>query len=79
MGMSDEVDKFEVLEEKLSRILEGYTKLRNEREELTSRLKEQTGELERLRGEIYSLKNEKSEARTRIERLIEKLEGIPLR
>ena len=79
MEMNDEVDKFEVLEEKLSRILEGYTKLRNEREELTSRLKEQTGELERLRGEIYSLKNEKSEARTRIERLIEKLEGIPLR
>lgn len=72
------IGKFEALEERLNKILEGYTKLKGEREELISKIQEKEGELERLKAEVSSLKTERSETRTRIERLIKRLEEIPL-
>jgi len=78
MDKENEVQKFAVLEDKLNKILEGYTTLKEERGKLISRMKENEGEVEKLRVEVDTLKNERLEVRTRIERLIERLEGIPL-
>ena len=62
----------------LNKILEGYTTLKEEREKLISQMKEKEKEVEKLKKEFSALKNERSEVRTRIERLIKRLEGIPL-
>ncbi len=72
------IDKFVVLEERLNKILGGYTKLKEEREEVISQIREKEEEVERLKREISSLNNERLQVRTRIERLIERLEEIPL-
>jgi predicted nucleic acid-binding Zn-ribbon protein len=78
MEKESEVIQFAVLEEKLNKILEGYTTLKEEREKLISRMHANEEEVETLRNEVSILKNERSEVRARIERLIERLEGIPL-
>ena len=78
MEKENEIGQFAVLEEKLNKILEGYTTLKEEREKLITQMHVNEEEVEKLRKEITTLKNERSEVRVRIERLIERLEGIPL-
>lgn len=72
------VERFVVLEDRLNKILEGYTALKEEKESLFSQMKGQKEEMERLRGEISALRDERVEAHTRIERLIKRLEGLPI-
>jgi len=76
--MGKETEKFTALEEKLNKVLEGYIALKKEKERLSSQMQGEAAQVKRLRGEIILLKQEHSEARKRIERLLEKLEGIPL-
>ena len=78
MEKENEIVQFTVLEEKLNKILEGYTTLKEEREKLISQMQANEEEVEKLRNEATNLKNERSEVRERIERLIKRLEGIPL-
>ena len=78
MEKGNEIGQFEILEGRLNKILEGYTTLKEEREKLISQMKEKEKEVEKLKEELYALNNERSEVRTRIERLIKRLEGIPL-
>jgi chromosome segregation ATPase len=72
------VERFVVLEDKLNKILKGYTALQEEKESLFSQMKEQKEEMERLREEISTLRDERVEVHTRIERLIKRLEGLPV-
>ena len=67
-----------VLEERLNKILQGYTTLKEEREKLISQMRANEKEVEQLREEVSTLKNERSEVCARIEGLIERLEEIPL-
>ena len=78
MVKEDNINLFDTLEERLDRILEGFTTLKEENERLASRLRDKELELDSLTNEISLLRNEKSDARKRIERLIQRLEGIPL-
>ena len=78
MEKGNEITQFEVLEERLNKILEGYTTLKEEREKLISQMQEKEKEVEKLKEELYALKNDRAEVRTRIDRLIERLKGIPL-
>jgi len=78
MDKENEIEKFAVLEDRLNKILKGYITLKEEREKLLSQMKDKEGAIERLREEVSDLKNGRLEFRTRIERLIERLEEIPL-
>jgi uncharacterized coiled-coil DUF342 family protein len=78
MEEDNAIERFTVLEERLNKILNGYTGLKEEKARLVSQMREREKETERLREEVSALKNERLEIRTRIGRLIEKLEGIPL-
>jgi uncharacterized coiled-coil DUF342 family protein len=78
MEKENEIIQLAVLEERLNKILEGYTTLKEEREKLISQMHVNEKVVEELREEISTLKNERLEVRARIERLIERLEGIPL-
>jgi chromosome segregation ATPase len=72
------VERFVVLEDRLNKILKGYTALKEANESLFSQMKEHKEEVERLRAEISTLRDERVEAHTRIERLIKRLEGLPI-
>ena len=72
------VERFVVLEDRLNKILTGYTALQEEKEGLFSQMNEQKEEMERLREEISTLRDERVEVHTRIERLIKRLEGLPI-
>jgi len=72
------VERFVVLEDKLNKILKGYAALQEEKESLFSQMKEQKEEMERLREEISTLRDERVEVHARIERLIKRLEGLPI-
>jgi chromosome segregation ATPase len=72
------VERFVVLEDRLNKILKGYTALKEANESLFSQMKEHKEEVERLREEISTLRDERVEAHTRIERLIKRLEGLPI-
>ena len=72
------VERFVVLEDKLNKILKGYAALQEEKEGLFSQMKEQKEEMERLREEISTLRDERVEMHARIERLIKRLEGLPI-
>jgi predicted nucleic acid-binding Zn-ribbon protein len=76
--MGNETEKFTALEEKLNKVLEGFIALKQEKERLSSRMQGGAVEVKRLQEEIAQLKQEHAEARKRIERLLEKLERIPL-
>ena len=78
MEKETEIVQFAVLEERLSKILGGYTTLKEEKEKLIAQMHVNEEEVEKLRNEVTTLKNERSEVRERIERLIKRLEGIPL-
>ena len=78
MEKENEIVQFTVLEDRLNKILEGYITLKEEREKLISQMHVNEEEVEKLRNEVITLKNERSEVRERIERLIKRLEGIPL-
>jgi chromosome segregation ATPase len=72
------IERFVVLEDKLNKILKGFAALQEEKEGLFSQMKEQKEEMERLREEIATLRDERVEVNTRIERLIKRLEGLPI-
>lgn len=78
MAKEENINLFDTLEERLDRILEGFTTLKEENARLASRLRDKELEVNSLINEISLLRNEKSDARKRIERLIQRLEGIPL-
>jgi len=78
MKEDNAVERFVVLEDRLNKILKGYTALQEEKEGLFSQMKEQKEEVERLREEISALRDERVEVHTRIERLIKRLEGLPI-
>jgi len=77
MEEQKKTDLFDTLEQRLDRILEGYTTVKEEREKVVSELCAKEEEVARLREEISLLKSEKSQVRNRIARLIERLEKIP--
>ena len=78
MEKENEIVQLAVLEERLNTILQGYTTLKEEREKLISQIGANENEIKQLREEVSTLTNERSEVCARIERLIERLEGIPL-
>jgi chromosome segregation ATPase len=72
------LERFVVLEDRLNKILKGFTALQEEKEGIVSQMKEQKEEMEKLREEIATLRDERVEVNTRIERLIKRLEGLPI-
>lgn len=71
-------EEFKLLEEKIERVIEGYMRLKAERDQLLSLLRQKEEELGELHKEVEALKTERGEVRSRVERLIERLEAAPL-
>jgi chromosome segregation ATPase len=76
MSLSDEMDQFQVLEDKIDALIELVGALKREKESLAEKAQIQEERLADLNGQVDSLRSAKDQARQRIVKLLEKIENI---
>lgn len=74
--MTEELDSFGILEEKLTKLLDAYTLLKRERITLDERLKQKEAELHSLKENMTILTKERELAKQKIENLLKRLDQI---
>ncbi len=65
------LEKLDVLEERLNRLVENFTRLREEKGVLERSLQEQVGQMSDLQREVVTLRQERDVVRERLSRLVE--------
>ncbi|KPK84630.1 MAG: hypothetical protein AMJ94_19985 [Deltaproteobacteria bacterium SM23_61] len=74
--MGKEVDKFDVLEDRINRLVDAYSTLREERETLENRLAERELEIQRLKEKISHFSRERELAREKVEGLLTRVDRL---
>ncbi len=69
-------DCFKRLEERVQEILLGYSRLKQERETLADKLRLKDKNIDELNEKIKALDDSKDMIKARIERLIQRIEGL---
>ena len=78
MVNGEELDQFQLLEEKIGNLIEYVRSLKQEKESLSGQVKMQEEMIASLRGERDQLRQEKDTAKSRIVSLLEKIDQISL-
>ncbi len=78
MEKIEEIDQFQLLEEKIETLIEYINSLKKERDSLVEKTQIQGEKITDLRGEVERLKTVKDEARQRISSLLEKIEQLDI-
>ncbi|MCK4534469.1 MAG: cell division protein ZapB [Syntrophobacterales bacterium] len=73
-----ELERFGELEQKVKRILEEYSTLKNRNRELEKLLEGKSAELEEVKNRARVLNEEKDAVRTRVDMLLEMLHDIEM-
>jgi uncharacterized coiled-coil DUF342 family protein len=76
MSAADEMDQFQVLEDKIDALIELVGALKREKESLAEKAQIQEERLADLNGQVDSLRRAKDQARQRIVKLLEKIENV---
>jgi chromosome segregation ATPase len=71
-----ELERFDELEVKIKAIVNQYVQLKKRNEELEELVQRKNGELEEALSRIRALNQEKDSVRTKIDSLLERLEGV---
>jgi predicted nucleic acid-binding Zn-ribbon protein len=74
--MKKEIDKFEVLEEKITQLVEAYASLSNEKTALGKKLAQKETEVQGLTEKVARLSQEREAARERVEGLLSRLNHL---
>jgi predicted nucleic acid-binding Zn-ribbon protein len=74
--MKREIDKFEVLEEKITQLVEAYASLSNEKTTLGKKLAQKEMEIQGLMEKVARLSQEREAARERVEGLLNRLDRL---
>ena len=74
--MDKETDKFDVLEERISQLLEAYSTLRDEKVTLGERLAEKELEIQKLKEKVSYLSREREAAREKVEGLLTRVDRL---
>lgn len=74
--MEKEIDKFAVLEEKITQLVEAYASLSAEKNALGKRLAQKEMEVQGLMEKIARLSQEREAARDRVEGLLNRLDRV---
>ena len=74
--MKKEVDKFEVLEEKITQLVEAYAFLSNEKNGLGKKLAQKEIEIQGLMEKVERLSQGREAARQRVEGLLHRLDRL---
>jgi FtsZ-binding cell division protein ZapB len=78
MKQGEEIDNFDLLEEKVESLIKMVMSLKEEKESLVKKNQDLMEMRDNLNGEIEDLNRVKSEARNRVVSLLEKLEQIDI-
>jgi len=70
------MEKFDVLEEKISRLIDSYSALREEKTVLVERLAEKELEIQKLKERISLLSREREAAREKVEGLLNRVDRL---
>ncbi len=76
MNETDEMDQFQLLEEKVDSLIGSITTLRKEKEVLTEKMQIQDKEISDLSEQLKNLKSTREKAKKRIVHLLERIEQI---
>jgi FtsZ-binding cell division protein ZapB len=71
-----EMDKFDILEEKIGRLVDVYSALREEKTVLGERLAEKELEIQKLKEKISLLSREREAAREKVEGLLTRVDRL---
>lgn len=74
--MDKEVDKFDVLEERITRLVEAYSTLRDEKVSLGEKLAEKELEIQKLKERVSYLSREREVAREKVEGLLARVDRL---
>ena len=74
--MEREIDKFAVLEEKVTQLVEAYASLSNEKAALGKKLAQKEMEVQGLVEKVARLSQERETARERVEGLLNRLDRV---
>jgi len=70
------MDKFDILEEKIGRLVDAYSTLREEKTVLGERLAEKELEIQKLKEKISLLSREREAAREKVEGLLSRVDRL---
>ena len=70
------MEKFDTLEEKISRLIDSYSALREEKTVLVERLAEKELEIQKLKERISLLSREREAAREKVEGLLNRVDRL---
>ena len=74
--MEREMEKFDILEEKIGRLVDAYSALREEKSILGERLAEKELEIQKLKEKISLLSREREAAREKVEGLLNRVDRL---
>ena len=74
--MEKEIDKFAILEEKITQLVEAYDSLSNEKAALGKKLGQKEMEVQGLMEKVARLSQERETARERVEVLLNRLDRV---
>ena len=74
--MSKEVDNIELLEEKVTQLVEAYASLKNEKNSIGERLGEREQEIQGLNDKLSRLSQERQTAREKIDALLNRIDRL---
>ncbi|MEW6668248.1 MAG: cell division protein ZapB [Thermodesulfobacteriota bacterium] len=72
----DDIEQFQVLEEKIERLIQYVASIQREKEELKVRVRMQEEKVGTLNGEVEKLRQSRDKARQKILSLLEKIEQL---
>jgi len=78
MDTAGDIDQFQILEEKIDKLIESITALKREKESLAEKVQIQTEKLADLTDQLEGLRTARDRAKQRIVALLEKMEQIAI-
>jgi chromosome segregation ATPase len=74
--MDRETDKFDVLEERITQLVEAYSALRDEKTVIGEQLAQKESEIQKLKEKISHLSRERELAREKVEGLLNRVDRL---
>jgi len=78
MHISEEIDQFQLLEDKIDRLIKLVNNLRQEKESLENKVKDQQVTINELKQEVEKLQADKDRAKERISYVLSKIDQIDI-
>ena len=73
-----DLENLKVLESKIDHFLTHHEKVRRERDSLSARVKDLEGQVAQAAGKLKQQEQERNELKTRLERILSRLDGLDL-